>query len=73
MIALIFWFIKIIVAFYIAWFIFVGVISLLTGFISSSDYNYSPPKIINEDDSESEFCACGNYKMPNSDFCKDCI
>lgn len=22
---------------------------------------------------EKQFCACGNYKMDESDFCKDCI
>jgi len=28
---------------------------------------------MHDDDTEDDFCACGGYKLPESDFCKDCI
>ena len=31
------------------------------------------PKTSVEDNTDSEFCLCGGYKMENSEFCKDCI
>lgn len=29
--------------------------------------------MLGSDLEEKQFCACGNYKMDESDFCKDCI